>query len=61
MKITKIIKDGADKIISVLKIKKPFHNYKYCTSVHIHNDVPSILRSHRAIENQSIRILQKIK
>ncbi|MCR4881128.1 MAG: hypothetical protein K6A44_04155 [bacterium] len=61
MKITKILKDGADKLISVLRIKKPFHSYKYCTSVHIHNDVSSILRNRRTIENQSVRILQKLK
>ena len=58
--ITSIFKDGADKIISILNIKRPIHNYKYCASVHIHNDVNTILKNRRTVENKSVRILQKL-
>ena len=60
MKIIKILKDGADRLVSILNIKKS-RGYKYCTTVHIHNDVSTILKNRRAIENPSTRILQKLR
>ena len=60
MKIIKLLKDSADKLISVLNIQKS-RGYKYCTTVHIHNDVSTILKNRRAIENPSTRILQKLR
>ena len=61
MKIIKILQDEADRIISVLNLKRNKYKYKYCTTVNIHNDVSIILKNRRAIDNQSTRILQKLK
>ncbi len=60
MKIIKILKDGADRLVSILNIKKS-KGYKYCTTVNIHNDVSTILKNRRTIENPSTRILQKLR
>ena len=61
MRIIRLIRDGADKILSILKIKRNLHGYKYCATVNIHNDISSILRKRRAIENTATRIVQKTK
>ena len=59
MKIVNFIKDETDKLISIFGAKRGFRGYKYCTTVHIHNDVSSVIRSMKTFEKTHSKVMQK--
>ena len=61
IKVLNFIKNKTEEIVSFIPRKTRFHNYKYCTSVHITNDVTDILKRRKFEEvNRRIDLLEKI-